>query len=575
MAQMIPSRYAAEYSSPGEKHLFDAFATRTPDEWIVLHALDIAPHADGRRRGEADFVAIVPGKGVAVLEVKSVAEQVEDGTWFYGPNAQPSARSPFEQAAGAMYAILKYERRELGARLAFHASGAITPFGDIRSTRTGASCIEWNEWQSIGESTLAQLGLARAVVRLIEREASETGRTCGDFDHARLAELLRPRFEFFQSPRARQARRDEEIRRYTTEQYDVLDEFEANGQLLVDGPAGTGKTMLAIEAARRAAADGLTSRIICYNTHLGDWLAEQLPDLAPAVKTNTLHGWLAEVTNSGRSTATAPYHPSDPPEFALACILDSPEEHVVDVLIVDEAQDVIIAEYLDCLSAGLKNELSGGSWLFLGDLAKQDVSLRHNGAAHDVLQSAAGGRVFRRPLRKNCRNTHTIAEFAQRVGRLEEDMRYTHILRPDVGAAPEAVTVDHDTRAQALAQLLDRLLDEGFRPTEIVALSMCGVETSTAELLREQAVKSEALRPWADRLRRYHREDATHVRYDTVRRFKGLEAPVIVLTDFAEENLVGANPAHLVDELLYVGASRALDRVYVLCDAGLRDAHGL
>jgi hypothetical protein len=132
---MLPPRYTADYTSNGEQWLFDELRTGAPDDWVVLHSLDIAPGPDARRGGEADFVVIVPGLGAVVLEVKSVARQNAQGQWEYGPAAAPSDRSPFDQAESAMRSIVSFVDGKLGDRRPFFTFGAVTPFGDLMGER--------------------------------------------------------------------------------------------------------------------------------------------------------------------------------------------------------------------------------------------------------------------------------------------------------------------------------------------------------------------------------------------------------------------------------------------------------
>ena len=61
----------------------------------------------------------------------------------------------------------------------------------------------------------------------------------------------------------------------TEEQYDRLDELEANPRCLFEGAAGTGKTLLALEYAKRASNSGANVLMVCFNRLLGDWLKLQ------------------------------------------------------------------------------------------------------------------------------------------------------------------------------------------------------------------------------------------------------------------------------------------------------------
>ena len=66
---------------------------------------------------------------------------------------------------------------------------------------------------------------------------------------AAIAECLRPSFEVFEKPGDRRSRQKSELVRFTEEQYAALDAMAANPRALFTGPAGTGKTVLAMETA--------------------------------------------------------------------------------------------------------------------------------------------------------------------------------------------------------------------------------------------------------------------------------------------------------------------------------------
>ena len=66
--------------------------------------------------------------------------------------------------------------------------------------------------------------------------------------------------------------------RLTEEQTRLLDATELVQSARVEGPAGSGKTVLALEKARRLAATGKRTARICYNRPLADALASQVAD---------------------------------------------------------------------------------------------------------------------------------------------------------------------------------------------------------------------------------------------------------------------------------------------------------
>lgn len=96
---MIPA-ICPDGAAPGEQALFRALAVAPEtDDWIVLHSLWLAEHVR-QVEGEADFVVIVPGTGILVIEIKSHQrmEILSDGRWKLGNDA-PTTRDPFNRPA--------------------------------------------------------------------------------------------------------------------------------------------------------------------------------------------------------------------------------------------------------------------------------------------------------------------------------------------------------------------------------------------------------------------------------------------------------------------------------------------
>ncbi|MGH7193685.1 MAG: hypothetical protein ACREJM_09150, partial [Candidatus Saccharimonadales bacterium] len=81
----------------------------------------------------------------------------------------------------------------------------------------------------------------------------------------------------------------------TEEQFAALDSICDNPIRLLRGPAGTGKTLLGIESARRAAAADRSVLVVCFNHNLGTWLAEAVQPFGPGcVIAGNVHALLRE-----------------------------------------------------------------------------------------------------------------------------------------------------------------------------------------------------------------------------------------------------------------------------------------
>ena len=112
MARLIPD-FIHKDAPPGEKQIFSTLRnSRRGSDWIVLHSLNLPRHLR-QNAGEIDFLILVPGKGILILEVKSHQRiRREKGLWYLG-NDPPTQRGPFEQASLAMHSL----KNDLGNNL--------------------------------------------------------------------------------------------------------------------------------------------------------------------------------------------------------------------------------------------------------------------------------------------------------------------------------------------------------------------------------------------------------------------------------------------------------------------------
>jgi len=546
-AHMIPPSYDVDYESSGEELVFATLRDEAPDDWIVLHGLDIAPNSDVRR-GEADFVVLIPDQGAVVLEVKSKASQDAERLWHFGRNVT-STRSPFQQSDKAMRSILKYLDSQRFERRPFFCSCVVTPFGDITTRVIAGAPVEWNEWQAIGQTLIARHGLVNCIRRCMTRERDAEGRALTPFSVTALRDSLRPQFEFHVSPAARRRRLEEELKRYTEEQFDALDDFYANGQLLIEGPAGCGKTLIALEVARREVRAGRSVLLVCYNRLLGDWLARQGAALGPNAVVATLDKFMLEVSGL-RVRDDRAFWEQDLPLTAASRFSDSIARF--DVVVVDEAQDLMTDARLMFLGECVEGGLAGGRWLFCGDFDSQAI---HVSQGADAARSRIAAAICHPPavrmLRRNCRNTPPIAEFAERAAGASGHELYRSYLRGG-GQPPQLVECAPDKRTPVLASTLEDLRTAGYEWSEIVVLSGCGADKSSAARLSADPV-------WRDRLS-LAGDERVGVGYESIWRFKGLESAIVVLTDLEAAEARKAS----FEDLVYVAVTRSTENVHII-----------
>jgi hypothetical protein len=559
---MIPSTIVRPSTPKGEKRLFKLLqSVEGSEDWIALHSFDIVKH-ETKTSGEIDMILIIPKAGILFLEVKGVGVRRERGKWLYDDGRRSDA-GPFVQASSAMHSIRNLLSKSLpeSAGLMFFSAVVFPEF----EFNLPAYPLEWHDWQVIDQRKLNSGNLAnlfRGVLEKAHKHMASVGKRWYDNERSRpstamsekLAAFLRPNFSFAPNDRSAINFIEETIHSYTLEQLMVLDSFDDNERILVTGPAGTGKTVIAIEAFRRAVISGKKVLFLCFNRHLGNKIQKELDSFLDEknatqnAQIHTLHSYLVKVGNfKVPQNPESTYWNETLPEQALEAILEDRANKDVlvepDLLIVDEAQDLMLPSYLECLEAILGKELSKSKWLLLGDFKNQSI---YDGDIK-YFDEKCSNSFFRYTLTRNCRNAGQVAGQIKLVFGVQPAYKMT---LPDLDGAEAKVEFWKNSLDQA--ELLSKTLKNyllKFSPEEIHILTPLrrsdGLEGLTGEW-KSRLVEFDPL------VRRRGK-----ISYSTISSFKGLESPVIIITgvdDLSPETLT----------LLYVAISRAKVCVKIL-----------
>ena len=367
---------------------------------------------------------------------------------------------------------------------------------------------------------------------------------------AAIARILRPSFEFAEKASDRRTRKQSEILRYTEEQFTALDTMEENPRALFTGPAGTGKTVLALETARRAGSNGKNVLLVCFNRLLGRWLSEHSVTRSHYITAGTLHQYMAGIAGiKVPEGANDSFWKAELPEAAIAKLLDAHRDAGrFDLVVADEVQDLLQRPYLDVLELVLKGGLSGGSWRMFGDFERQMLYGQDRDQIEEFIRKQFGT-VARGALRVNCRNTPRVATLSHLLGRLTPN--YSRILRPDDNIEPIiSYYATPSQQRRELAKTLERLFKESYSGDDIVVLSPKAGSRCAAAGVNEK--------PWSEQLASFESASTGDIRWTTIQSFKGLDSPAVVVTDI--EHVDG----DMFSSLFYVATTRALERLYVI-----------
>ena len=469
MARMYPRTLdESEVKSKAELKVFDALRDQLDDDWEAYHSVSwmIRDPAEGARDGEIDFVLCHPERGILCLEVKGGGLECRHGNWFrLVGGKRESMKDPFTQALDHCYDLQRKISEQKGwkHRKLFICHGLAFTDISVHKLVLGpdapAEII-------IDRNSVKDLPAAMERILGYHTGAREKREMPGEEGAKMLRELLAPEVCIRVPMAAEFLEEQESLIALTLEQAKLLARWGNTPRVAVCGCAGSGKTVLAVEQAKRLERAGKDVLFICFNRRLRDHLRKR--ERNPGVTFQTFHGFCMQQAKQAGVELTD-YPPGEaPPEFfseelpyALVQAVEGTGPQF-DALIVDEAQD-LNNDWLDALILNLRDREEGFVWLFMDD----------NQRVYDSDLEIPKG-FFRYDLTVNCRNTQAIHN--------EVVKKYEGSIEPEVLGPPgrDVDLLQTDDQAGTVAAVVQRLCgEEEVVPQDIVILSSHGIENSS------------------------------------------------------------------------------------------------
>ena len=520
--KMIPSQVSLDTTSKAEKRFFKLLQeVDLGPGAVAIHSLNLPSHTY-KAMGEIDFVLVTP-RAIIALEVKGGRITRDDsgiwrGTDRFGETSRRGT-GPFEQARSALWRMVdllkvnapRFRREEI-------VVGYGCVFPDIRFT---VQSVEWTDEMVVdcddfSSIQVLQKSLRRLVGYWVDQGGNASREMAPDL-RKQVVSALRPSFDVVPSLKHLARESDRMLSKLTESQYRYLDMVEDNPRVLCAGGAGTGKTFLAAEVARRGVSTGQHVLVCCVSPVLRRFLASQLAGTGVEVQ----------------SLSDLDRNPAESDRF--------------DILIVDEAQDLMNLDSLVTLDANLKGGIKDGMWMIFHDSNNQSGLLgKFEPDALALLESF--GAVIRRP--ENCRNTHEIVTQTKLVTGADLGSKVE-------GHGPSVIWAPYDNvreEADALTRFLERLEVDDLEFDLITLLTFGRIEDSCL---------SELHPPWRDRIveidtRTMDGLPPNRIGYCTVADFKGLENQFVALLDV---NRVDPDSGDLTT--LYVGMTRPRVQLWI------------
>lgn len=537
MAIMIPEKPRNFDPASQEGLIFDALAL-LPEDYYVFHSFRITDTREGIfHESETDFVILNRTKGVICLEAKAGQVRYENGCWLYGSGIPMHNGGPFNQASANKYKLMRYISDSNMAFVLekckfFHAVW----FPSVSNDRLRSMTLP-----SEGDKTLVLTKEAlSAPEEFIDRVyalelPSRVETNLGEFECKRLVrEIFCPQFNVFPSASFEADLKKIVFYRLLDEQAGILDFLDEQLTAAVNGAAGTGKTMIAVEKARRHVAFGEKVLFLCFNTQLKDYLENNYA--RELVSYYTIAGFACKICNTAR-----PDYKELKSKLEDYYISGSfPYKHVI----IDEGQDfgseaIEETDIIQLIHDIIVDTDQGGTFYVFYDRL-QLIQARE-------MPKFISDLDCRLTLYRNCRNTENIAVTSLRP--ITE--RKPRVFDGAVKGAPAKLHFCESAQSEheRIDVIIDELAADGYR--DIVILT-CKTESTS---VLSNSVKGGRYR--------------NKYLFTTCRKFKGLEADVVVLVDvdkttFDQDNVL----------LFYVGTSRArikLEITAVLSDDDCKD----
>lgn len=554
MALMFPACFTSKSTAAGaagERLVYDFLRDNLPDNWIVIHDLwRFFFHTKKRyyTNYETDFIILIPGKGILVLEVKNIKTiTVKDGKWsFVATNGEVSDFGTYTSPVQQAYLAAKKLKTCLDRRFE-DKNIEMRPLAVLLQQKRDdfPKDPEWDDMLVFGMEEL-QAHLKKRIKSLFVDKK--------EFDTELMDEIrsfLLQTIHYTQDPKTYVGIMDREA----VPQTHMLCMLEnCTGGIRVDGCAGSGKTVMALTEVTRlgkriAGAKGRQRiLLLCYNRHLGQSLREH-KEIRKYRKKGIIYATtfarfcdkVLEPTGESIDWRSAEKEVTRNMPVLLEEIA---KHHRYDYVFVDEAQDFHPSWW-----PLIQHTVATGGKLYLFTDTNQSLY----GHADTVPELPT-----RITLTVNLRNSKDIADYGHcllpagtAVYTLPLSVQEVHIL-------PGAAEVEK--RAETADALLRELLQK-FDRRDIAVLSPWK-KPEKSSLNRIPHVSSSYLGESADRAldRLNCWREGKIVFGESIRAFKGLESLVVILTDIPAP---GETMAFSPNDF-YVACTRARIALYII-----------
>lgn len=503
-----------------------------------LEKIDVR-HLDGRisyaiasvripaQRGkeiEIDFL-LVGKSGLFVLEVKGGEISIRNGIWYTTNHSGDTNKiNPLEQAQDNYYRLWEFLHSK-GIRSAGNAQVGLYAcvFPAIKFTRPPDS--GWVQEQFLDNRFM--IDPTKYLKELVDYKDARFHRSEISSDAINgVLDLLVPDYESYVTDLTSAA--DDAIFRLSEEQIEILRALSDNKRMVIEGPPGSGKTVLAIGQLIQNEFGKIRTLYVCHNRAIKNKVKAEVNR-----RLGSIPKYIDFNTDSEAKNSRATY----------------------DYLVLDEAQDYMNDETFIELDERHEEGLDGGRYRIYLDL-NQDLFSSSETSLLNELKTRDD--VLSYKLRYNYRNTININKYAKKLSSLNagELRNNPEGVEPEICKIPYIDDlVDYKKYTNDVLGKIKELLGTGTRQDEIMIVSMSGNDKSIMSDRNLARVNVGGLKFVLGRDHDWSKAKTDTIVIGNVYDLKGLDSKVVILTDvFTKIDR---------EKALLVGVTRARSRIII------------
>ena len=535
MASIYPPHFPKEVEPDDPE--FEVFETlkRLPDNYSVFYSKKFKGGKRTKEECEVDFIIFDGNKSLLIVEVKGGTIEYDGIGDCWLQNGNPLKTAPERQASANAHSLIEF----LGSLISDINVGWCVCFPNCSLPNNIGAPSGLPKAIIVDEAGMLEVDKAFGLVEeYYNRQYKKSG--CNSRTAKEVRDKLTRGVGFVQRIGVRIAKDRQQLIEVTEQQFSVLEDLTINPRMAIKGYAGSGKTLIAQEFAKRLESAGKSVLLLFFNRMVANKVRYGF-DRESTIDCQTFHGFARNQIgehepdwwNSRADKNEEFWNLEVPLKLADVRI---PDEAKYDAIIVDEGQD-FKQNWFEILELYLKDR-DQSNFVVLYD-EKQDIF----GHWDDL---PWGSQVARKALTKNCRNTKQIVEFLKSVQ--DCDMKTFEKSPEGTKVVTRPVSNQSEEREKLVADVND-MIKNGVNPGQIVImLNAPKKESAISDLQTIGKYKVEAVG-------RTFREKSDSIRYTNIRLFKGLESDVVCV--------LGSGIEKDINEALYVQGSRARTALHV------------